>query len=357
MLTNNLSEKFSDPLLAWFEQHGRKDLPWQHPRSPYRVWVSEIMLQQTQVQTVIPYFERFMQNFTNVQDLANASEEQVMAHWSGLGYYSRARNLHRSAKIICEEYGGEFPRKLEQLMSLPGIGQSTAAAIISQAFNTKAAILDGNVKRVLSRYFAVEGWPEQAAVKKALWQLAEACMPEQHCADYTQAIMDLGASCCSSKNPQCHRCPVQASCTAFLQNKVQHYPFKAVKKTLPVKHQQFLILHKANNSIYLEKNPPTGLWGSLWCMPSIDQEGNIVDFVLERFGYQVKDIKKLLNLKHSFSHFHLHITAQLVSVENNNLLKELPGKWFDIEQTTTLGLAKPIKVILDQLTTSLSQEE
>lgn len=233
MSTNSLNQLFSQLLLDWYDLHGRKDLPWQLPRSPYRVWVSEIMLQQTQVQTVIPYFNRFIEHFPDIFLLANAEEDEVLSLWSGLGYYSRARNLHNTAKIISDQYNGVFPEDLNILVQLPGIGPSTAAAILSQAFNKPAAILDGNVKRVLSRFFLIEGWPEQAQVKKKLWGLASSCMPNERCADYTQAIMDLGATCCTNKNPQCLRCPVKNHCLAF-HNKKQHlYPTKKNKETAP----------------------------------------------------------------------------------------------------------------------------
>ena len=213
-----IQAKFSLPLLEWFNCHGRKDLPWQHPRSAYRVWISEIMLQQTQVKTVIPYFNHFIAKFPDIQQLAHAYEDRVLAQWSGLGYYSRARNLHKTAKIICEKYKGEFPRELADLIALPGIGPSTAAAIASQAFNQATPILDGNVKRVLCRYFLIDGWPEHSSVKQKLWQLAKECMPTERCADYTQAIMDLGATRCTARNPDCANCPLQYTCLAKHHN-------------------------------------------------------------------------------------------------------------------------------------------
>lgn len=229
MNKQNLYEQFSKPLLLWFTLHGRKNLPWQHPRTPYRVWISEIMLQQTQVQTVIPYFERFMQRFPNISDLALAHEDDVLSLWSGLGYYSRARNLHQTAKIILQHHQGIFPNDYTLLNELPGIGPSTAAAILSQAFNKPAAILDGNVKRVLTRFFRIQGHPEQTQVKKTLWELADSCMPQENCADYTQAIMDLGATCCTTKNPHCPNCPLQKNCLAFKHQEQYLYPTKKLK--------------------------------------------------------------------------------------------------------------------------------
>lgn len=346
-MPNDLIKQFSLPLLGWFEQHGRRDLPWQHPRSAYRVWVSEIMLQQTQVQTVIPYFTRFMASFPSIFDLADASNDQVMAHWSGLGYYSRARNLHQTAQIIAADYAGEFPQTLAGLTALPGIGPSTAAAIASKAFNLATAILDGNVKRVLARYFMVDGWPDKADVKKRLWQFADACMPKQRCADYTQAIMDLGATCCTSKNPTCFRCPVQATCLAFEHQAVTDYPFKKPGKTLPVRHRQFLVLCRDDKQIYLEKNPPTGLWGSLWCLPSLDKEADTRQFIQNHVGFDVHNAEELTRIKHTFSHFHLHMQVHLIHIkQSKNQPVNFPGQWVDAVDATSWALAKPIRDII-----------
>lgn len=222
----DLHKKFSQPLLQWHALYGRNNLPWQLPRTPYRVWISEIMLQQTQVQTVIPYFERFMQQFPNINTLAQANDDEVLSLWSGLGYYSRARNLHQTAKIVVQHHGGVLPDNYQLLKELPGIGPSTAAAIASQAFNQPIAILDGNVKRVLTRFFMIKGYPEQAQVKKTLWELANSCMPNENCANYTQAIMDLGSLCCTPKNPNCHNCPLQNSCLALKYEEQHLYPTK-----------------------------------------------------------------------------------------------------------------------------------
>ncbi|HAT1659002.1 TPA: A/G-specific adenine glycosylase [Legionella pneumophila] len=350
MSTNSLNQPFSQLLLDWYDQHGRKDLPWQLPRSPYRVWVSEIMLQQTQVQTVIPYFNRFIGHFPDIFLLANAEEDAVLSLWSGLGYYSRARNLHNTAKIIRDRYNGVFPEDLDILVQLPGIGPSTAAAILSQAFNKPAAILDGNVKRVLSRFFLIEGWPEQAQVKKKLWELASSCMPNQRCADYTQAIMDLGATCCTNKNPQCLRCPVKSHCLAF-QNKKQHlYPTKKIKKQRPTLSQQFLVLHNEQNQVYLEKRPPTGLWGGLWCLPSIDNQACPIQHIQFIYRLQGESPKLITRFKHSFSHFHLEITALSIKIQpTNNFVSESTGQWFTKETLPTLGLAKPTTLILSKL--------
>lgn len=345
-MTASLNPSFDLALLAWYDKHGRKNLPWQHPRSAYRVWISEIMLQQTQVQTVVPYFERFMSVFPDLDSLAKAEEDEVLALWSGLGYYSRARNILKTAKIIVETFNGVFPHNLTELCSLPGIGESTAAAIASQAFNLPAAILDGNVKRVLSRYFMVDGIPGQTAVNKKLWNLAKQCMPEIRCADYTQAIMDLGATLCTRTKPSCSLCPLQTRCMANQQQAVSQYPFKKLKKVLPVQHQQFLLLHK-DNEIYLERRAPVGLWGGLWCLPTIDKDIDPISFVRQQYGWECSTSKNLSELKHSFSHFHLHISAVALNIQDLPLrMAEGPGDWFKEGQLERLGLAKPVSKII-----------
>lgn len=340
-------EQFSLSLLAWFDKHGRKDLPWQHPRSAYRVWISEIMLQQTQVKTVIPYFNRFIISFPDIWQLAQAEEDRVLAHWSGLGYYSRARNLIKTAKIICEDFQGKFPSDLTTLSSLPGIGPSTAAAIASQAFNQATPILDGNVKRVLSRYFLIDGWPEQSAVKQQLWQRASQCMPNERCADYTQAIMDLGATCCTTRSPDCLHCPLEKNCLAKQQDKVLFYPQKKAKKMLPVKKQQFLLLHRADKLIYLEKRPPTGIWGGLWCLPGIETDVCPIEYLAKTYALSSLYVDELTPFKHSFSHFHLELKPLVISIsDQGNQIAEYSGKWFSDTEINELGLAKPISKII-----------
>lgn len=344
--------EFSQPLLHWYDAHGRKNLPWQHPRDPYRVWVSEIMLQQTQVQTVIPYFNRFMNEFPTLLHLASADEDLVLSLWSGLGYYSRARNLHRSAKIIKEQYDGLFPFTLERLIDLPGVGPSTAAAIVSQAYNQHAAILDGNVKRVLTRFFRINGWPEQAQIKKKLWELAHTCMPKERCAEYTQAIMDLGATCCTLKKPKCTSCPLQNTCLAFKYEEQHLYPTKKIKKPVPLTQQQFLVLRNQANQIYLEKRPPTGLWGGLWCLPEIDKGLCPLSFIKERYALIGAAPQFLTSFKHRFTHFHLEIDAFAIDTqEQDHQIRESSGEWVSQERLPYLGLAKPTSRILDMVFT------
>lgn len=342
----NVTEQFSASLLHWFQTHGRKNLPWQHPRTAYRVWIAEIMLQQTQVQTVIPYFERFIARFPSIEILSKASDDEVLSQWSGLGYYSRARNIHRTAKIIVEQYQGDFPKELNDLLSFPGIGPSTAAAIASQAFNQATAILDGNVIRVLSRHFMVEGWHGISQVKKKLWELANACMSPDHCADYTQAIMDLGATCCTKK-PQCSQCPVQTTCQAYLNQVTANYPFKKIKRPIPTKKQQFLLLHDELDRIYLEKRPSKGLWGGLWCLPVVEENKDPVDYIEKNYQLVCLHQRLLTTIKHSFSHFHLHIEAISLAVTSANNTS-IPAKdWFCEADLPKLGLAKPISHILE----------
>ena len=345
-----LHQQFSIPLLAWFDLHGRKDLPWQLSRDAYKVWISEIMLQQTQVQTVIAYFNRFIKRFPTISDIAEAGEDEVLSLWSGLGYYSRARNLHQTAKIITQHYQGHFPEDLTILMSLPGIGPSTAAAILSLAFNQPTAILDGNVKRVLARYFLISGWPDQTAVKIVLWERANSCMPKQRCADYTQAIMDLGALCCTSKNPDCHNCPLQNNCQAFSNREQLQYPTKRHKKPVPIQQQQFLVLCNDLGEIYLEKRPPTGLWGGLWCLPSLDRDTCPLHYIQLNFGLKGEDPKQLIAFKHCFSHFHLEINVLYIKTQPlKNKIAKSNGQWFVKANFTSLGLAKPTSLILSKI--------
>lgn len=345
----SLYSQIHQALLHWYDQHGRKNLPWQSPRDPYKVWISEIMLQQTQVQTVIPYFNRFLTHFPSINHLAEAKEDQVLSLWSGLGYYTRARNLHQAAKIINTHYQGQLPNDQKQLMSLPGIGQSTAAAIMSQAFNEPIAILDGNVKRVLTRVFRIEGWPEQSQIKNKLWDIAQLCMPQQRCADYTQAIMDLGATCCTIRNPNCLQCPLQAHCLAFLHQEQHCYPTKKIKKDIPIQHQQLLVLYNASNQIYLEKRPATGIWGGLWCLPNINKEQCALTFIEQHYQLQGEPPKQLTAFKHRFTHFHLEINAIAIRTQvNPKFVTAQPGQWFHQEELTHLGLARPTSKILHQ---------
>jgi A/G-specific adenine glycosylase len=354
--------QFSEKILAWFDQHGRKNLPWQHDINPYRVWVSEIMLQQTQVKTVIPYFEKFMLSFPDVQALANADQDTVLKHWSGLGYYARARNMHKAAKMICDELSGVFPNDLESMRSLSGIGRSTAAAILSISSNQKEAILDGNVKRVLSRVFAVEGWPGKSDVLKKLWVLAEETIPNTRNADYTQAIMDLGATLCTRSKPRCEDCPLKADCLANQQGNQTDYPGKKPKKVMPEKHTIMLIIKSESHEVFMQKRPPVGIWGGLWCFPQFEEKALAEEWLSDCLGdnYKVSpnNISELPKLKHAFSHFHLHIQPLIVTIKspiNSNTIKSGVMEhdnslWYNITTEFNGGLAAPVQTLLETLT-------
>lgn len=303
------------------------------------------MLQQTQVKTVIPYFERFMERFPDVHTLSHADIDDVLAHWSGLGYYSRARNLHKTATIISNSFEGNFSRNIPELIKLPGIGPSTAAAITSLAFDLPTPILDGNVKRVLSRYFMIPGAIDSTNTIKALWGKAKACMPSTRCADYTQAIMDLGATCCTPRKPQCSHCPLQKTCNAKQQNVIEQYPEPKKKKSLPTKHEQFLVLHH-QGTIYLEKRPPVGLWGGLWCVPTIDIETSPEEYISQHYGLVTTHCQPLTSLKHSFSHYHLSIKAVSMAIEPILACAEHSGQWVKESQLPMLGLPKPVSTLL-----------
>ena len=338
---------FQQRLLAWFDLQGRKDLPWQHPVSPYRVWVSEIMLQQTQVTTVIPYFQRFMQAFPDIKTLANAPLDEVLQHWAGLGYYARARNLHKTAIIITES--GEFPNSVEKLVALPGIGLSTAGAISSIAFNHSAAILDGNVRRVLARFQAVSGWAGIASVNKKLWEWSRFYTPVARVADYTQAIMDLGATLCTRSKPQCEQCPLIDNCKAYLQGVVAELPTPKPKKISPIKTVVFLMLHNNQQQILLEKRPPTGIWGGLWSLPEFESIEAVHRWCCLN-NMVIQQQKQLKTQRHSFTHYHLDYTPLVIYSHNltNIVMEANHSLWYKSEEINTLALAAPIKQLLQQ---------
>ena len=338
---------FQHAVLDWYQHQGRKDLPWQNPITPYRVWISEIMLQQTQVSTVIPYFERFMASFPTVADLAKASVDEVLHHWTGLGYYARARNLHKTAQLISFEMNQQFPNTVEELSQLPGIGRSTAGAIRSIGFKKPAAILDGNVKRVLARYAAIDGWPGKTAVHNQLWDVAELYSPDQHTQEYTQAMMDLGALLCTKKSPDCGSCPIARGCKAKAEGNQALYPGKKPKKLTPVRQSIFLMLRNPQGDILLQKNPPAGLWGGLWVLPQIQQRKQL-EATCNQLGLSIKSEQLLEKQRHSFSHFHLDYQPLQVEVEefcdsineNNDLV------WYNPENPLSLGMPAPIKALL-----------
>jgi len=340
----------SDLLLAWFDHHGRHDLPWQHPRNPYRVWVSEIMLQQTQVSTVIPYFERFMARFPSITRLANASQDEVLHLWTGLGYYARARNLHRAAQLIRDEHQGRFPREFDTVLALPGIGRSTAGAILAQALDQRYAILDGNVKRVLTRYYAISGWPGSKAVENRLWELAEAATPSHRVADYTQAIMDLGATVCG-RTPDCDVCPLNATCQAFAAGNPRAYPTPKPRKALPVRKTTMLMLQNPQGLVLLQQRPAAGIWGGLWSLPECPPDWDPAEYCEVSLGLVMHQPEPGAPLRHTFSHFHLDIStlhARVVPL-GQAVMEGQPQVWYNCRQPDARGLPAPVKTLLENL--------
>lgn len=321
---------FAQRLLAWYDQHGRKDLPWQTPRTPYRVWVSEIMLQQTQVSTVIPFFERFMAHFPTATKLADAPQDSVLHLWTGLGYYARARNLHRAAQQIKEQHAGELPGDLEALAALPGVGPSTAGAILAQGFNQRAPILDGNVKRVLTRHAAIAGYPGTTAVARTLWALADDYTPNDRPADYTQAIMDLGATLCRRTKPNCPACPVAADCQARSQDRVAELPTRKPKKTKPVRSARMYVVCGPEGDILLEQRPQTGIWGGLWNPPERAADHPDAAFFAE-IGIRPIEHAEQPMFRHTFSHYHLDITpvfARVTEATPMQVAEAPPSQWY-----------------------------
>jgi len=309
------------------------------------------MLQQTQVNTVIPYFDRFMQRFPDISSLAQAKEDDVLHLWTGLGYYARARNLHKSAQIVHQQYSNEFPNSQDELESLPGIGRSTAGAILSLSMHTRAPILDGNVKRVLSRFNTIEGWSGQSKTLKTLWQLAEQLTPEQRVADYTQAMMDLGATLCTRGQPQCTRCPLQQHCKAFQQDCVKNYPQPKPKKQLPTRNAFFLILLNEDGHVLLEKRPAQGIWGGLWSLPQHEDKTQLIDNLQQRLQGKIQTTGSLPEIRHTFSHFHLTMRPVLAKLHNAPVQISESGQrnWYQPQQLSGIGLATPIKNLLVNL--------
>jgi len=337
---------FADRLLAWWDVHGRHDLPWQHPRTPYRVWISEIMLQQTQVGTVIPYFKRWIRDFPNVPALAAASLDDVLSHWSGLGYYARARNLHRAAIQCVNEHGADLPLGAEALSALPGIGLSTANAIVSLSTDAPKPVLDGNVRRVLARHSAIEGWTGQAAVQKRLWAEAEARLPTDRGADYTQAVMDLGATLCTRSKPGCEQCPVRTDCRGLAAGKVSQLPSAKPATRVSDRTLDMLILRDERGRVLLEKRPPAGIWGGLWCLP----EGNDLSAIETRLGMVAVRPAPLPAFEHRLSHVRMTIRPILADGAEATQVQCPPSRgWFDRQQLPQLGLPKPVTDLLNRL--------
>lgn len=360
---SSVDAPFARAVLAWYAKFGRKQLPWQQNKSLYGVWLSEVMLQQTQVATVIPYFERFMQTFPSVNDLANAPLDEVLHLWTGLGYYARARNLHKAAQTIRDEYSGQFPREFEQVLSLSGIGCSTAGAILSSCLNAPYPILDGNVKRVLSRYFMVEGWAGEKKVEDQLWQLSAMVTPTVQVADFNQAMMDIGAMVCTRTKPKCELCPLQRDCQVNQQQKWADYPAKKPKKTLPERQSYFLILAQ-QGKVALEQRENSGIWGGLYCFPQFESKADLLQHLAQQ---GIQHYQEWPMFRHTFSHFHLDIYPIYATLDSPNLAQQnrtnwrlikepaiqfvvsTPDKyWYDPQTPMAIGLATPVKNLLTQ---------
>ncbi|MFT6406090.1 MAG: A/G-specific adenine glycosylase [Marinomonas primoryensis] len=344
-------KNFAPRVLAWFDEHGRKTLPWQENKTPYRVWISEIMLQQTQVTTVIPYYHKFMTSFPSVEALAQAEQDEVLAHWSGLGYYARARNMHKAAKMLVDEFDSEFPQSVEGVCELPGIGRSTAAAILSISRGVQAAILDGNVKRVLSRFHAVPTWPGEKKTENAMWELAESYMPNERCGDYTQAMMDLGATLCTRSKPQCLLCPLESDCEGRQTPDPTQFPIRKPKKAAkPEKSIQLLVLMNQQEQLLLEKRPQTGIWGGLWSLPELATNESVVLHIEQRFSAQVSSVIPLSSFRHTFSHYHLDISPSQIQMAAANWIMEGDKyQWFSQQEALALGLPAPVRSILEKI--------
>lgn len=349
---------FGAALLAWFDAHGRTDLPWQQRPTPYRVWVSEIMLQQTQVAVAVPYFERFMVRFPELSVLAAGSLDEVLHLWSGLGYYARARNLYRAAHCIVEQHAGIFPREIDALQALPGIGRSTAGAILSLSLGQRHAILDGNCKRVLARCFAVDGWPGRAEVGAELWRLAERLTPERRVAAFNQAMMDLGATLCTRSKPRCADCPLSGCCLALQQGRPTDYPAARPKRDIPVRQTRMLLVFDAADQLLLEQRAPSGVWGGLWVPPELPPgpatnnprhpDPAVVAWCRARLGATLVRLEKLPPRRHTFSHFHLDIQPLAVWLASDpDRVADAAGHlWIDPSDPGDIGLPAPIRRLL-----------
>jgi A/G-specific adenine glycosylase len=337
-------------LVAWHAQCGRHDLPWQKQRTAYRVWVSEIMLQQTQVSTVIPYFERFMRRFPDVRSLADAPADEVLHLWTGLGYYARARNLQRAAQKIRDEHDGVFPITLAAVMELPGIGRSTAGAILALSGGARHPILDGNVKRVLARHCAIDGAPDEAGTLARLWAVAEENMPDSEIATYTQAVMDLGATLCSRANPRCAECPIASDCRARIEGRTAELPAKKQKRAARKSRRAVMLVARRAGAVLLVQRPPSGIWGGLWCLPEFGDREGAASFAKRELASARLARVPLPDIEHRFTHFDLVITPLLAECGGSAGVAESGALWYDLNEPARVGLPAPIKTLLGQLT-------
>jgi A/G-specific adenine glycosylase len=370
-VNKQLSTWFSNSVLTWYDNSGRKHLPWQQDVTPYKVWVSEIMLQQTQVTTVIPYFERFMNLFPTVTDLANAEQDEVLHLWTGLGYYARARNLHKSAQIIATEYKGQFPTEFEQVIALPGIGRSTAGAVLSLSLGQHHPILDGNVKRVLTRFMAVEGWPGVKTVENQLWQIAEQFSPVKRIDNFNQVMRDLGAIVCTRSKPKCEQCPVSSKCQALALERTSDFPYSKPKKDKPIKFVYMLLLvasnsksgaaNKTGKQVYMYQRPQTGIWGGLYSYPEFEELSQLEQYFQQQslpMSVDELDFNEDLLFRHTFSHYHLDIQPVVVSVATKpNVINDSSDIWYSLanedaeleQETSKIGKAAVTAKLLNVL--------
>jgi len=344
------SETLAERILRWFERNGRKDLPWQENPAPYRVWISEIMLQQTQVTTVVPYYARFMNSFPDPAVLANAKLDDILHHWSGLGYYARARNLHKAAIIIRDDFGGEFPQCFDDVVALPGIGRSTAGAILALSHGQRHPILDGNVKRVLARFHAVPGWPGQTSVARVLWKHAAEHTPQQNVAAYTQAIMDLGATVCTRSKPDCNQCPLSNDCAAHNLGSELDYPGRRKAKPKPLKKTRMILLY-SSDAIYLERRPPSGIWGGLWSLPELAAETAADTWCQEKLNTKPASLTQWQTVRHSFTHFDLDIVPIAVRIDKvSRTVADTEDKiWYEFQSPQVVGMAAPVTGLIEKL--------
>ncbi|SLM64179.1 A/G-specific adenine glycosylase [Dickeya aquatica] len=343
------AQPFAQQVLEWYDRYGRKTLPWQHEKTPYKVWLSEVMLQQTQVSTVIPYFERFMARFPTVADLAAAPLDDVLHLWTGLGYYARARNLHKAAQRVMSQHGGEFPTRFDDVADLPGVGRSTAGAILSLSLGQHYPILDGNVKRVLARCYAIAGWPGKKEVEKQLWTLSETVTPAQGVEKFNQAMMDLGAMVCTRSRPKCELCPLASGCQAYAGQSWSQYPGKKPRQTLPEKQALFLLIQQGQH-VWLEQRPAVGLWGGSTVFPSFETSEKLVDWLHLR-GIKPEKLRQGIAFRHTFSHFHLDIVPMWMALPDAAAcMDEGAGLWYNLAQPPSVGLAAPVERLLRQLT-------
>jgi len=343
--------RFAPRLLEWFATSGRKDLPWQRDPTPYRVWVSEIMLQQTQVATVVPYYEAFMRRFPDVRALAAAPLDEVLHLWSGLGYYARARNLQRAAQAVVARHGGQLPGAIDDVMALPGIGRSTAGAILALSRDERHPILDGNVKRVLTRCFGVEGYPGEPAVERRLWALAEACTPAEGAAQYTQAIMDLGATVCTRARPACLLCPVNVECVARAGNLQDRLPAPRPRTARPEREAWLVVAMRGGHKVLLERRPPSGIWGGLWGLPECPTRAHAEQWCREHLS-GAGTPRVGATVKHAFSHFDYQMRPLVVHClgKAESLRDDDRFRWYDAERPARVGLPKPIATLVARVT-------